>query len=59
MSKRLRVKPGESKRRIFPNEYTREDLIAELVVTGAENYRQAKQIHTLSQKVRELETLRR
>jgi hypothetical protein len=59
MSKRHDVKPSQQQQRIFPNDYTREELIAELVATGAESFRQATQIEALTRRVLELETLRR
>ncbi|WP_205194695.1 hypothetical protein [Burkholderia sp. Ax-1719] len=56
MSKCQQDKSAQPQRRVFPNDYTREDLIAELVLTGAESYRQAEQIETLLRRVRELES---
>lgn len=55
MSKRRHVKPTRPQRRIFPNDYTREDLIAYLVSSEAENYRLAEQIEALTRHLRELE----
>jgi hypothetical protein len=59
MSKRQDAKRTQPQRRIFPNDYTREDLIAELVATGAESYRQAEQIEALKCRMHELERPRR
>ncbi|WP_186061761.1 hypothetical protein [Burkholderia gladioli] len=55
MSKRKHAKSAHPQRRNFPNDYTREDLIAQLVAMGAECYRQAEQIEALTQRVYELE----
>ena len=59
MNKRQHVKPTRLRRRIFPNDYTRDDLIEYLVSFGVENYRQAEQIEALMHRVRQLERLRR
>ncbi|MGN4073175.1 hypothetical protein ACS0X5_21970 [Burkholderia gladioli] len=55
MSKRKHAKSAHPQRRNFPNDYTREDLIAQLVAMGAECYRQAEQIEALTQRIYELE----
>ena len=55
MSKCQDVKPAQPQRRIFPKDYTREDLIGYLVASEAENYRQAEQIEALTRRVDELE----
>ncbi|WP_369065565.1 hypothetical protein [Burkholderia gladioli] len=55
MSKRKHAKSAHPQRRNFPNDYTREDLIAQLVAMGAECYRQAEQIEALMQRIYELE----
>ncbi|NRF86160.1 hypothetical protein [Burkholderia gladioli] len=55
MSKHKHAKPVHPRQRNFPNDYTREDLIAQLVAMGAECYRQAEQIEALMQRIYELE----
>ncbi|WP_186131490.1 hypothetical protein [Burkholderia gladioli] len=55
MSKRKHAKSAHPQRRNFPSDYTREDLIAQLVAMGAECYRQAEQIEALTQRIYELE----
>lgn len=55
MSKHKHTKPVHPRQRNFPNDYTREDLIAQLVAMGAECYRQAEQIEALMQRICELE----
>ncbi|WP_186083003.1 hypothetical protein [Burkholderia gladioli] len=55
MSKHKHAKPVHPRQRNFPNDYTREDLIAQLVAMGAECYRQAEQIEALMQRICELE----
>lgn len=57
MSKRQQNKPAQPKRRIFPNDYTREDLIAYVIASEAENYRQAAQIEMLELRLHKLERL--
>ncbi|WP_129562590.1 hypothetical protein [Paraburkholderia dokdonensis] len=56
MSKHQHVIHAPSKRRIFPNDYTRDDLIEYVVLSEAENYSQAEQIEALTQRVHELES---
>ncbi|WP_186269760.1 hypothetical protein [Burkholderia gladioli] len=55
MSKHKHAKPVHPRQRNFPNDYTREDLIAQLVAMGAECYRQAEQIEALMQRICGLE----
>ncbi|WP_133167854.1 hypothetical protein [Burkholderia gladioli] len=55
MSKHKHAKPVHPRQRNFPNDYTREDLIAQLVAMGAECYRQAEQIEALTLRICELE----
>ncbi|WP_186193148.1 hypothetical protein [Burkholderia gladioli] len=55
MSKHKHTKPVHPRQRNFPNDYTREDLIAQLVAMGAECYRQAEQIEALMQRICGLE----
>jgi hypothetical protein len=56
MSKRQHVNPAKPQRRIFPNDYTRDDLIELVVSSEAENYSQAEQIEALALRVRELQS---
>lgn len=58
MTQHQQVKAAHSQQRIFPTDYSRDGLLAELVTVGAENYDQAVQIEALTRRVRELETRR-
>jgi len=55
MNKRQQAKTVQPDDRIFPNDYTRDDLISYLVSTGAENYDLSEQIDALAQRVSELQ----
>lgn len=55
MTKHQPVQAARSQRRIFPNDYTRADLVEYATKLGAETYAQAEQIAALKQRVRELE----
>lgn len=55
MSKHQHVQAARKQRRIFPNDYTRNDLVRYATKLGAENFDQAGQIEALEQRVRELE----
>ncbi|WP_156125836.1 hypothetical protein [Paraburkholderia kururiensis] len=55
MSKRPQVRTARMQRRIFPTDYTRNDLIRYATRLGAENHEQAEEIEALAQRVRGLE----